>query len=214
MSPEPGPVVPTPAVPTIPYGASVPDNIDVNAIVTAVKSQGVYGPAEQVPALEAVVADAAGKGHDVKIVVLTGYQPKFTYYRDIALTVQQQTGGTVIVLGPDSLGSAGPDFPRVVQESASQNLTLSDPPGAARQMVDQLTAPQTDWTVLTIVLTLCVLAAAIGARLFSRRRGTHAASGPQVTQDGSGPSVSGESDESDEASGDLADAGDRASSDT
>ena len=59
MSPEPGPVVPTPAVPTIPYGASVPDNIDVNAIVTAVKSQGVYGPAEQVPALEAVVADAA-----------------------------------------------------------------------------------------------------------------------------------------------------------
>ena len=52
-----------------------------------------------------------GKSHDIKIVVLTGYQPKFTYYRDIALTVQQQTGGTVIVLGPDSLGSAGPGSP-------------------------------------------------------------------------------------------------------
>ena len=62
------------------------------------------------PALKAVAADAAGKGHDIKIVVLTG-PSQFTYYRDIALTVQQQTGGTVIVLGPDSLGSAGPEFP-------------------------------------------------------------------------------------------------------
>jgi hypothetical protein len=208
MSPEP-----TPAVPTIPYGASVPDNIDVNAIVTAVKSQGVYGPAEQVPALKAVAADAAGKGHDVKIVVLTGYQPKFTYYRDIALTVQQQTGGTVIVLGPDSLGSAGPEFPRVVQESASQNLTLSDPPGAARQMVDQLTAPQTDWTLLTIVLTLFVLAAAVGARLFSRRRGAHAVAGEAPVTERTEPSSVAESAIAAGTSDDLADAGDRASSD-
>ncbi|GAB11144.1 hypothetical protein GOARA_064_01460 [Gordonia araii NBRC 100433] len=170
MSPEP-----SSAVPTIPYGASVPDNVDVDAIVADLKAQSVHGPAEQVPALKQVVADAKADGHDIKIVVLTSKQPKFTYYRDVALTVQPKTGGTVIVLGPDSVGSSGPEFARVVQEEAAQNLTLSDPPGAARQMVDQLTAPHMNWSVITIVLTLAVLLAAVAARFLSKRKaGAHA----------------------------------------
>lgn len=171
MSPDPSSLAPA-----IPYGASVPTGIDVDAIVRDLNAQGVYAPAAQVPALQAVVADAKAKGHDIKIVVLTDKLQTFTHYRDIALTVQPKTGGTVIVLGPDSVGSSGPEFPRVVQEEAAQNLTLSDPPGAAKQMVAQLTAPQTNWTVVTVVLTLVVLMGAVGARLFSKRRaaGAHA----------------------------------------
>ncbi|GED97811.1 Rv1476 family membrane protein [Gordonia crocea] len=180
MSPEPSSVVPT-----IPYGASVPENVDIDAILRDLQTQGVHGPAEQVPALKAVVADAKAKGHDIKVVVLTQKQPKFTYYRDVALTLQPKTGGTVIVLGPDSVGSSGPEFARVVQEEAAQNLTLTDPPGAARQMVEQLTAPQTNWSVITILLTLAVLAAAVGARWFSKRRPAVHATGavaPEVAQ--------------------------------
>ncbi len=165
MSPDP-----SSTAPTIPYGASVPTNVDVDAILRDLQAQGVSGPAEQVPALKAVVADAKAKGHDIKVVVLTEKQPKFTYYRDIALTLQPKTGGTVIVLGPDSVGSSGPEFARVVQEEAAQNLTLTDPPGAARQMVDQLTAPQTNWSVITIILTLVVLVGAVAARLVAKRR--------------------------------------------
>ncbi|MFT4199379.1 DUF6676 family protein [Gordonia sp. (in: high G+C Gram-positive bacteria)] len=192
MSPEP-----SSAVPTIPYGASVPANIDVPAIVRDLKAQGVSGPAAQVPALQAVVADAKAKGHDIKVVVVTDKQPYFTYYRDIALAVQPQTGGTVIVLGPDSVGSSGPEFPRVVQEEASQNLTLTDPPGAARQMVDQLTGPQTNWSVITIVLTLLVLAAAVGARLVSKRRkaGAHASGASVPAPAATGADVHAEADD-------------------
>ncbi|MFT3899937.1 MAG: hypothetical protein QM728_06805 [Gordonia sp. (in: high G+C Gram-positive bacteria)] len=181
MAPEP-----SSAVPTIPYGSAVPANVDVPAIVRDLKAQGVYGPPAQIPALQQVVADAKAKGHDIKVVVLTDKQPFFTYYRDIALAVQPQTGGTVIVLGPDSVGSSGPEFSRVVQEEASQNLTLTDPPGAARQMVDQLTSPHTNWTVITIVLTLFVLLAAVGARLVSRRR---AAAVPAAASPGAADAV-------------------------
>lgn len=174
MSPEP-----SSAVPTIPYGASVPDSIDIEAIARDLQTQGVAGPVAQIPALKAVVADAKAKGYDIKVVVLTDKQPKFTYYRDIALTLQPKTGGTVIVLGPDSVGSSGPQFARVVQEEAAQNLTLTDLPGAARQMVDQLTAPQTNWTAITIVLTLGVLVAAVGARLVATRRARRGGTGPR-----------------------------------
>ena len=91
MSPEP-----SSAVPTIPYGASVPDSIDIEAIARDLQTQGVAGPVAQIPALKAVVADAKAKGYDIKVVVLTDKQPKFTYYRDIALTLQPKTGDTVI----------------------------------------------------------------------------------------------------------------------
>ncbi|GAA1480273.1 hypothetical protein GCM10009624_07130 [Gordonia sinesedis] len=129
----------------------------------------VAAPADQVPALREVVEYARSEGNDVNFVVLTQVAPKFTYYRDIATALQKETGGTVIVLAPNSVGSSSPYFSRVQQEEATDNLTLQNPPQAARQMYDQMTEPGVNWTVVTIVLIVLVVVAAVVARLRSVR---------------------------------------------
>lgn len=175
MSPDPvttGPLAaPATAPPTIPYGADVPDNIDIGKMRNDLMTTHVSAPSDQVAALEDVVAYARSKGHDISFVVLPAAQPKFTYYRDIAINLQSSTGGTVVVLGPDSVGSQGPDFTRFVQEeSAANNLTLSNPPLAARQMVDNMTAPSLDWTAITLVLMVVVFIGAVAGRIAGVRR--------------------------------------------
>ncbi|MFW0790763.1 DUF6676 family protein [Gordonia sp. CPCC 205333] len=155
----------------IPYGASVPAGVDIEKIRKDLLTTGVSGPADQVSQLKEVVAHAKSKGHDIKIVVLTEKQPKFTYYRDVAIELQSSTGGNVLVLGPNSVGSQGPDFSRVDQEeAAANNLTLTNPPQAARQMVDYLDGPTLDWTAITLVLMVVVFIGAVIARILGRRR--------------------------------------------
>ncbi|GAB19992.1 hypothetical protein GOEFS_105_00030 [Gordonia effusa NBRC 100432] len=173
----------------IPYGASVPANVNIEKIRNDLLTTGVSGPADQVPQLKEVVAHAKSKGHDIKIVVLTEKQPKFTYYRDVAIELQSSTGGNVLVLGPNSVGSQGPDFSRVDQEeAAANNLTLTNPPQAARQMVDYLDGPTLDWTAITLVLMAVVFVGAVLARIFGRRRargGAGAETTPDTPSDGS-----------------------------
>lgn len=59
------------------------------------------------------------------------------------------------------------------------DLTLQKPTVAATQMYDELTAPQIDWTLVTIVLILVTIVGAVLARVRSvrarRRRGEDAA---------------------------------------
>ncbi len=156
--------------PAIPYGASVPKNINIEQIRKDLVETGVSAPADQVGPLREVVAYAKSQGHDIKFVVV-GQQPKFTYYRDVAIDLQSTTGGNVIVLGPDSVGSQGPDFSRVDQEeAAANNLTLTNPPQAARQMVDDLITPGMNWTAITLVLIAVVFVGAVVARVRGKRR--------------------------------------------
>ncbi|NMO00364.1 hypothetical protein HH308_03945 [Gordonia sp. TBRC 11910] len=192
---------PTPAtdssVPSkIPYGSPVPAGIDIAAIRKDLLSTGVSAPSDQVAALKDVVAYGHSRGHDFKFVVLTDKQAKFTYYRDVAIELQSSTGGTVIVLGPNAVGSQGPDFSRVDQEEAAQNnLTLSNPPQAARHMVDDLLTPSTNWTAITLMLMFVVIVGAVVGRLMQRRRADrNADAGDSATT--SEPVVDGESEES------------------
>ncbi|ACY21644.1 hypothetical protein Gbro_2402 [Gordonia bronchialis DSM 43247] len=147
-------------------------NVDMKQLATDLAADHVAAPSnpDQVPALLAVVADAKAKGHDISLVVLADQQPNYWIYRDIATTLQHDVGGTVIVLGPNSVGSTGPDFSRFVQEQATNNLDLKQPAVAARQMVDQMTAPTLDWTVITLVLIVVVVVGAVIGRLRSLRQ--------------------------------------------
>ncbi|GAB35038.1 hypothetical protein GOOTI_132_00390 [Gordonia otitidis NBRC 100426] len=155
----------------------------------------VAAPADQEPELRSLVARAKSDGYELNVVVLTESQPNFTYYRDIATELQSQVGGTVLVIGPNSVGSASNEFSRVVQEQAMDDLTLQKPTVAATQMYDELTAPQIDWTLVTIVLILVTIVGAVLARVRSvrarRRRGEDAAvvvdQGRPDTRGSSGP---------------------------
>ncbi|GAC68738.1 Rv1476 family membrane protein [Gordonia soli] len=147
----------------------IPEDIDMAALLADIQDDHVAAPADQVAGLREVVAHAKAEGYDVSFVVLPEAQPKFTYYRDIASQLQSETGGTVIVLGPNSVGSSSPYFSRVQQEEATDNLTLTNPPLAARQMFDQMTEPGVNWTLVTLVLLVVVVVGAVLARL----RGLH-----------------------------------------
>ncbi|MCH5643465.1 MULTISPECIES: DUF6676 family protein [unclassified Gordonia (in: high G+C Gram-positive bacteria)] len=146
--------------------------VDMGQLATDIRDDHVAAPdnPDQVAALRKVVADAKANGHDISLVVVKTQQPTYTIYRDIATTLQPEVGGTVIVLGPNSVGSTSPEFSRFVQEQATNNLDLRQPAAAAGQMVDQMTAPTLDWTIITLVLIVVVGVGAVLGRLKTLRR--------------------------------------------
>ena len=178
---------------------TAPGGVDLTAIAADLRDDHVYSedPA-QIGALKQVVAHAQADGHDINLVVLKQQMPTFTMYRDIATELQQHVGGTVLVFGPNSVGSASPEFSRVNLEDATDNLTLSNPPQAAQQMVDAITKPGVDWTLVTIVLIAVVVGAIVGRIRSLRRRDRgaqtsaadliHGAGGEESETDGKAPS--------------------------
>lgn len=153
--------------------------VDMGELSRDIADDGVAGATpEQLPGMLEVVEYAQSKGHDVSFVVIDQVQPRFTLYRDVANQLQEQVGGTVIVLGPNSVGSSSPEFSRVVQEQATDGLTLTDPAGAARQMIDTMTGPNVDWTIVGLLLILVVAGGAVLARLRQVRTRKNLAAGP------------------------------------
>ena len=177
------------------YPAIIPANVDMTALRQELLADHVAAPADQEPALRALVARAESDGHDLNVVVLTVPQPNFTYYRDIATQLQSEVGGTVLVIGPNSVGSSSADFSRVVQEQAMDDLTLQNPSVAATQMYDELTSPQIDWTLVTLLLVIVTIIGAVLARVRTvrarRRRG-------EVAQPAAQPPRSAESTSGDD----------------
>lgn len=154
-------------------------DVDMAELSQDIADDGVAGAsADQVPGLLEVIEYAQGKGHDFSFVVVERQQPRFSLYRDIANQLQEQVGGTVIVLGPNSVGSSSPDFSRVEQEQATNDLALEQPAVAARQMVDSLTGPHVDWTLVSLGLILVVAVGAVVARLRARRSRAALEAGP------------------------------------
>ncbi len=166
-----------------PRNTQVGSGIKLGPLRKDLADDNVSAPADQVPALREIVAKAAKDGHDVHFVVLTERQPVFTNYRDIATALQKDTSGTVIVIGPNAVGSASNEFSRVTLEQATDNLKFADQTQAARQMYDKMTEPSINWTVATLVLIVVVVVGAVAARLLGRRTDV---SGPEegVTEEG------------------------------
>lgn len=186
MSPDPSTAAVTGSLAAPATGdaaASAVEGVDIPALRQDLLGDQVAAPADQVPALRQVVEYARSEGHDVSFVVLDTVAPKFTYYRDIATALQKDTGGTVIVLAPNSVGSASTEFTRVQQEQATDNLTLQDPPLAARQMFDQMAEPGVNWTIVTLVLIAVIGVGAVVARLRQVRDGARRGRGAAPSAD-------------------------------
>ncbi|NDK90532.1 hypothetical protein GYA93_13220 [Gordonia desulfuricans] len=167
-APSDGPLVLAAPVPGSTW--EPPGDVDLAAIAATLKTDHVWGPADQVPGLEKIVSDARAQGHDINIVVLTEKMPRFTLYRDIATELQHEVGGTVLVLGPNAVGSSSSEFSRVQLEESTDNLSLSNPTQAARDMVDYITDPGVNYTLVTIVLIVVVVIGAVLGRLRTVRR--------------------------------------------
>ncbi|GAB03686.1 hypothetical protein M2359_002770 [Gordonia amarae] len=154
-----------------PRNTQVGEGIKLGPLRKDLADDNVSAPAAQVPALRELVAQGKKDGHDLHFVVLTERQPVFTNYRDIATALQKDTSGTVIVIGPNAVGSASDEFSRVTLEQATDNLKFADQTQAARQMYDKMTEPSINWTVATLVLIVVVVIGAVAARVLGSRKG-------------------------------------------
>lgn len=146
-------------------------DLDLDAIVTQLQATGVYAPADQVPALEQVVAKAESNGHELHVVVLDKTYSPFTVFRDIATELQSQVGGTVIVFGKSGTGTSSSEFSRVELEDGTSEVKAGTAPAVAvEQIYDRASAPHVDWTLVTIGLIVVVVIGAVVARASQLRR--------------------------------------------
>jgi hypothetical protein len=163
-----GPHVVPETIPFLP--AYIPPGVDVNKINADVGNGGVSAPAQQVPALRQVVADAKNKGIDLKIVVIDRNPPIDTPLRDIATEVgHTYPGSTVLALSPAYAGTYSPVIDRVTLEAGQDIAKTGNPVQSAQNFVGELTAPHFPWTAMTIVLVIAVAAAAAVTRLLQVR---------------------------------------------
>jgi hypothetical protein len=156
---------------TIPYlPAYIPPDVDINKVNADVGADGVSAPAQEVPALRQVVADAKKKGIDLKLVVIGTNPPIDTPLRDIATEVgNTYPGSTVLVMSPTWAGTYSSVFNRVTLEAGQDIAKTGDPVQSAKNFVGELTTPQFPWTALTIVLVIAVAVAAVATRLLRLR---------------------------------------------
>jgi hypothetical protein len=167
----------------------IPPDVNLSELQAGLADDGVVAPPEMTPQILQVVSEARDKGYDIHFVVTGKVYPRITYYRDIATELQQETGGTVIVLGGNYVGSASDEFSRVELEQATDNLTISNPPVAAQQMLDRMTEQtQVPWTVVTMVLIAIVAVGAVIGRKLQLRKETPADAAPPMSATDSGAS--------------------------
>lgn len=156
---------------TIPFlPGYIPTDVDIDAVKTDVADDGVSAPAQDVPELKQVVADARKDGIDLKIVVIEKNPPVDTPLRDIATEVGQAfPGSTVLAMSPSYAGTYSPTFDRVTLEAGQDLAKTGDPVQSSKNFVSELTTPDFPWTALTIVLVLGVLAATVAVRILQVR---------------------------------------------
>jgi hypothetical protein len=161
----------------------IPPDVNLPELQAGLADDAVVAPPEMTPRILQVVAEAKDKGYDVHFVVTDKVYPRITYYRDIATELQQDTGGTVIVLGGNYVGSASDEFSRVQLEQATDNLTIKNPPVAAEQMLDRMTEQtQVPWTAVTLMLIAVVAVGVVVARKLQSRNRTPADTDPATVQ--------------------------------
>jgi hypothetical protein len=147
--------------------ASTPLETCMDKVQADVAADGVAAPAADVPGLQKVVAGAADRGVDLKVVVMEKSPPIDTPLRDIATQIgQTHPDSTVLVISPGWAGSYSTTYDRVLLEAGQDVVKLTpDPVQGAQNFVDQLNTPIFPWTAFTIFLLFAVGAAAAATRI-------------------------------------------------
>lgn len=140
------------------------------ALVRAgVDADSISAPAADVPALRELVAQAAGEGIDLKVVVVASNPGMDTTLRDVATVVgQDHPGSTVLVVSPTFVGSYSGQFHRSKLEAAEDHAKTGDQVVSAQHFVAELARPDLPWTGLTVALLVAVAGAAVGTRWLQR----------------------------------------------
>jgi len=136
--------------------------------------------AKDVPELRQVVADARGKGIDLKIVMIANNPPIDTPLRDIATEVgEAYPGSTVLAMSPMWAGTYSSQFDRVTLEAGQDLAKNGEPVQSSKNFVSELTTSHFPWTAFSVVLLIGVFAAAVATRFLQVRSKRTAAPVPE-----------------------------------
>jgi hypothetical protein len=161
----------------------IPPDVDMNQVKADVGDDGVsVAPAyaKDVPELRQVVADARGKGIDLKIVMIANNPPIDTPLRDIATEVgEAYPGSTVLAMSPMWAGTYSSQFDRVTLEAGQDLAKNGEPVQSSKNFVSELTTSHFPWTAFSVVLLIGVFAAAVATRFLQVRSKRTAAPVPE-----------------------------------
>ena len=161
----------------------IPPDVDMNQVKADVGDDGVsVAPAyaKDVPELRQVVADARGKGIDLKIVMIANNPPIDTPLRDIATEVgEAYPGSTVLAMSPMWAGTYSSQFDRVTLEAGQDLAKNGEPVQSSKNFVSELTTSHFPWTAFSVVLLIGVFAAAVATRFLQVRSEWTAAPVPE-----------------------------------
>lgn len=163
---EPGPVVSL-------QEDELPSWLDFEAVRVDLADDGVSAPEPFVDGLRDVVAEAGGRGVDLKVVYTEEPAAVYTDARDVATLLNQEYEGTVFVRTPVFTGSSSDTIPRHLLEAGQDDASEEhDPVVSATVFAHKLTEPAPPWGALAAVtLVLVVVAALAFAVVLFRRRG-------------------------------------------
>ncbi|AWV48270.1 hypothetical protein JK2ML_1813 [Mycobacterium leprae Kyoto-2] len=148
----------------------IPQDVDMTVVKSEVAAAGVSASPAAMPGLLEVVSHAQAEGINLKIVLLDHNLPNDTPLRDIATVVgADYPDVTVLTLSPNYVGSYSTHYPRVTLEAGEDISKTGNPVQSAQNFLGELNVPEFPWTVLTIVLLIGVLVAAIGTRFMQLR---------------------------------------------
>lgn len=149
---------------------------DYSVIRDALATSNISAPAELVPALEPIVADAASEGIDLKIVITLDRPAVYPMARDLATRISlEHEHSTIYVATPNYLGSYSDTISRARLESAQDDAYRQDDPIAAAAVFEaRITEPTPPWALYSgIIIVLCVVA--VAAFVLAHRRRLHTA---------------------------------------
>ena len=132
----------------------------------------VSAPAELVPGLESVVAEAAASGIDLKIVVTEDRAPIYTHVRDLATRLSlEHSDSTIYVAAPNYLGSYSNSIPRARLESAEDDAYRQDDAIAAAAVFEaRISEPAPPWALYSAAIIVLLVAIVAGFVIANRRR--------------------------------------------
>lgn len=162
-----------------PHATDLIAGVEVDAVLADLADDGVSAPADQVDGLRVVVADAAGQGIPLRVVVVEQDPFLPEQLRDLATTVGSVDGGTVIALSPHMIGTNSDTLSRFVLEQAENQPRTGDSAVDVQAFLDHVDQPSLPWTAIASIITLLVLVVVvIGTALNVRAHRRPAANGP------------------------------------
>ncbi|KAA0919696.1 DUF6676 family protein [Dietzia sp. ANT_WB102] len=149
----------------------VPHWLDYQSVVADLADDGVAAPEPFVEGLQTVVREASDRGLDLKVVYTEAPAAVYTDARDVAMFLNDEFGGTILVRTPAFIGSSSDTIPRHQLEAGQDDAWEEpDPVTSASIFVQKVTAPAPQWGVLTATAMVVAILVVVAFAVVLRRR--------------------------------------------